>query len=491
MTMSRRLFFLLLPVCVLAVLPAEGAEPVTLDGRRQFFLDNALIQEMKGVVRKINQPKKRDDNPIFSPEKPWEGEATYLYGSVLKDPVSGVWRMWYQCFDDQAPLAERSFLCYATSPDGIHAWSRPVLGQFAYRGSKANNIFYGTGYRDTHSASVVLDPRPGKDAERYKLFCWDVKPGRGLHYAWSADGVHWNYHPGNPVWTGIGDVPVTLWDPYTEKFLCYAKVNREVLHRNRRVIAVGESEDGVHWTPPRTVLQPDELDPYDTDFYGMTVLPYEGLYLGLVWVFHTDRRRDVIDVQMAYSRHATEGWKRVASLDRSGQEHRDVFLPLGERDSWEDGMVFTNNSPAVFDDHIRFYYSGWDERHDQGVRRHGAIGIAELPADRFVFLEAEDRGFVRTVPLRWNGRRLAVNVDSAGGEVRVGVRGSDGAPLPGLDTASCDPICTDSLRHAVSWRGRSDLSSLNGKSVSLEFRITKAKLFSFFAERGEGESAGR
>jgi hypothetical protein len=453
-----------------------------LGPHHELLLDASVIQEMKGIVRKVNQPKRRADNPIFAAEKPWEGKAVYLYGSVLKSPASGVWQMWYQCFNRDAPTLERSFLCYATSPDGIHDWSRPSLGQIEYRGSKENNIFYSTGYRDTHSASIVLDPRPRKDAERYRLFCWDVKPAPGLQYAWSPDGVRWTYHPQNPVWTGIGDVPVTIWDNYSKKFLCYAKVSREVLHRRRRTIAVGESEDGVHWTEPKVVLQPDELDPYDTDFYGMAVLPYKGLYLGFLWVYHTDRRRDVIDVQLAFSRSPGDGWTRVTSIDRSGQEERAVFLPLGERDSWEDGMVFINNSPAVFDDHIRLYYSGCGDLHDQAGTRHGSIGIAELPVDRFVFLEAQETGYFGTVPVLWKGEQLFVNADSRGGEIRVGVLDSEKNPVAGFDASPCDPISADSLRHRVSWQGKFDLRSFNGRPVRLEFRMTRAKLYSFSIE---------
>jgi hypothetical protein len=154
-------------------------------------------------------------------------------------------------------------------------------------------------------------------------------------------------------------------------------------------------------------------------------------------------------------------------------------LALGEGDSWEDGMVFINNSPAVFDDHIRLYYSGCSDLHDQSGARHGSIGIAELPVGRFVFLEAEETGYFRTVPILWTAQQLLVNADSRGGEIRVALLDPQGKPYAGFDASTCEPVSVDSLEHRVSWQGKSDLRSLNGRPVRLEFRMTKAKLFSF------------
>ena len=48
-----------------------------------------------------------------------------------------------------------------------------------------------------------------------------------------------------------------------------------------------ESPDAIHWSDPETVLLQDELDYPDTEFYELNVTPYEGMYLGMLWIFRT------------------------------------------------------------------------------------------------------------------------------------------------------------------------------------------------------------
>ena len=56
--------------------------------------------------------------------------------------------------------------CYAESRDGIH-WTRPELGLFAFKGSKANNIVWdGLG---THNFTPFKDTNPAAStASQYK-----------------------------------------------------------------------------------------------------------------------------------------------------------------------------------------------------------------------------------------------------------------------------------------------------------------------------------
>ena len=471
------------PIWLLVIAAISGRayedEGLTISHRAQLFLDSDLIAAATGVTRSIHPPQKNSENPIFRADKPWEGGAVFMYGTLAPSPDGKLYHLWYQAFNYNAPVGERSYLCYARSSDGIHNWEKPNLGQFEYRASKDNNIFFGSGYHDTHSASVVYDPKAQEVERCFKLFIWDVRPDRGLHYAYSTDGITWTWHGKNPVLTGIGDVPVTIWDPQSQRILCYAKVNREVLGRPRRVIALSESIDGVHWTEPKVVLQPDAVDPYDTDFYGMTVLPHEGIYLGFIWVFHTDTSRDTIDVQMAYSRHRDGPWKRVTAVDSLGYESRPVFLPLGPPESWEDGMVFTNNLPIVFQDEVRFYYSGWDGRHDQDEPRNSAIGMATLPRDRYVSLEAEGDGECVTIPLVWPGGQLCLNVDSLDGEVRAGLRNQKGDWYPGHSLEDCQPIRTNEFEAKAVWKNGAAPEIEPGSPVQIVFRLRHAKLYAF------------
>ena len=61
---------------------------------KQLFIDEKIIKEMRGVTRTLNQPAKYAGNPLMFPLYPWEGRLE-LYGTVHRDSVDGLMRMWY------------------------------------------------------------------------------------------------------------------------------------------------------------------------------------------------------------------------------------------------------------------------------------------------------------------------------------------------------------------------------------------------------------
>lgn len=99
--------------------------------------------------------------------------------------------------------------------------------------------------------------------------------------------------------------------------------------------------------------------------------------------------------------------------------------------------------------------------------------------DGFVAMESgEIPGWARTHAFRFEGDRLELNV-VARGEVRVALLDAQGAELPGFSIAQCDPIKADSVRHLVSWEGRTDVSRLAGQPVRLQFEMENAKVYAF------------
>ena len=95
-----------------ATRPLGAAEPITLDARRQLFLDDFLIASMKGARRMIEPARKHPANPVLWPTEDWEDTMATVYGSVLRD--GGRFRMWYH---------SRIGVGYAESDDGLK-WER-------------------------------------------------------------------------------------------------------------------------------------------------------------------------------------------------------------------------------------------------------------------------------------------------------------------------------------------------------------------------------
>jgi hypothetical protein len=99
--------------------------------------------------------------------------------------------------------------------------------------------------------------------------------------------------------------------------------------------------------------------------------------------------------------------------------------------------------------------------------------------DGFVSLSAgAQTGWARTKPLTFEGDRLELNV-AAEGSVKVGILNEQGQSIAGYSAEECLPITGDSVRHAVSWRSRADVSELAGQTVQLYFELENANLYAF------------
>ena len=89
-----------------------------------------------------------------------------------------------------------------------------------------------------------------------------------------------------------------------------------------------ESEDFVNWSPKVTILWPaptneshkSKIDrPFNTKHYGMRVMPYERVYVGLLSTYHGETIQNIpkdklwmdkLDVQLTFSRNGLT-WQRV------------------------------------------------------------------------------------------------------------------------------------------------------------------------------------
>src|SRR6187401_3078104 len=120
------------------------------------FLDPWTLEYVRGFQRRLVQPTKYSGNPIFKPERPYEFSRVHLYGTVLRDPGSGLFKMWYSTHDPKDQGGP--YLCYATSKGG-YVWDRPELDIVS-----GTNIVFDK-QENTHGPSVLFDPED-PDASR-------------------------------------------------------------------------------------------------------------------------------------------------------------------------------------------------------------------------------------------------------------------------------------------------------------------------------------
>ena len=318
------------------------------------------------------------------------------------------------------------------------------------------------------------------------------RPRHGIWVAFSPDGLNWTDYENNPVvpiW-GSGDTFGLMRDPGTKQYWLYHKTSPGGPRKVSRLV----SDDFIHWRDSRFVLEPDELDPPHTEFYGVSAFPYGSHYLGLIWVFHTDIQ--TMDAQLASSVDGVN-WERSV--------YRRPFMVLGYQvngyggSSFDSGMVFPISTPVVHDGEVWIYYSGFDNLHNAPAADHkGQIGLMKIRQDGWAALDATAEGHVTTHPLRFEGSTLRVNVEllSGGkggadapwkdifnddpdnnGYLRVELQDQNGKTMPGYAAADSKVSEEEGVYRTVSWEG-GDLSGVTGP-VRLKFVYSRARLYSF------------
>lgn len=467
--------------------PTPGEGVVALGSRKHLFIDEALVEKMEGVRFVVNPPGSYEVTDFVN-DRPWE--PTPRFGSTIPD-VATIWdegselRMLYT--NGGMWGGKPHAVCLAVSKDGLH-WQKPVLGLKNWGGSTRNNIVL----RDSCQGSVLKDPNPEVPAgERYKYVAWNMY--WGFYVYTSADGIHWrrNQTVGVPF---DPDGSISLfWDDQRGIYRAYIRALFE--EGVRRRIAYLAVPDLLKPWPFQPVSRPyladmmlarpisGELPLVDT---GGQVYRFKGVkypwapdtYLAFPWRYVAES--NVRPGSFLMVSRDGENWKRyedpyyfAAGWELDGREVLEALM--------EDGMVRRGDrlwqfGTVRFTEHGGVLYGG--REYEGGV--HDRLLRLEQRLDGFVALEAGGRpGTVVTQPMRVTGDKLVLNL-AARGRARVAVLDESGKPIPGLSLQDCDPIQTDSVRHAVSWRGSERVGSfLKDRVIRLQFELVDAKLFAF------------
>lgn len=475
-------------LCALAVqLPAAiGA------GSRHLFLDPAFVTDSQATALTVNPP--RSGEIVLRRDRPWESFMITFYVSVIDE--GGKLRMWY----DTRESTKVAHLAYAESTDGVH-WTKPALGIATHTSGEPNNL---VGISSLEG-NVFRDPHAQTEAERY-LYVSTVFRGGGIYRFTSPDGLRWR-RDAQPLLPFEADSQnVTLWDEALGKYVLFLRgwdrqdprnqwrrVVRLAADRLDQPLAITPGGRGRHPKEPGrdpfivdevpTVFACDAADPADTDVYTNAIQRYP---LAPEWYvgFPSLYRHAVKSGRGNDGRTETHF---IASRDGMKWERysRTPYLRPGFAGSEMENMVYLGTGLVVRGDEIWHYGTGYRTTHGDTPGREkqpdGAIFRFVQRVDGFVSLDTGNaEGSARTGPVRVDGRGLLLNLNTGAlGELRVGLFDRDGRPLPGFECSRCDPLQINSTGAKVSWEGRSDLSSLQGRAVRIEFRSTRTKLFSF------------
>jgi hypothetical protein len=485
-------------------------QPLELSNHPQLFLDDYLIARMINLGRKPVQPLKHPDNPLMVNEHPWE--RLYMQtSSVVYDDEADRFQAWY--WASAGPDSPFPRVCdgYAESKDGVQ-WVKPMIGREPIGPYREHNLIVPAKL----ARSVFRDP---EDPDRSRLY----KGSFGSH---SPDGITWinNEEDGRNWLQAVGkNDTVTSFVRWKGEYLNYVRYQgpetNTIVYDSRtgktwlnavfRSTGLSTSKDFRHWTTKEQIFATDEQDGYPwTQPHALCVTAYGDLLIGLLPLLHVvpedgNNFLGSMDVQLMVSRDGRQ-WKRVAN--------REVFMPceearpIGER-AWDHHIHPTSNF-VVQDDLVRIYYWGMNFRHGENrpngsgigalastkqqvaiAERQYGLGLATLPADRFVSLHPAAytaEGVLETKMLNCPEGNLFVNADprAGSGTVKAELLDSAGAVLPGFDRESSHLSARDPLRFDVVWKQadgavKTFLDIAQDQPIAIRFIVINCNLYAF------------
>ncbi|TDU64589.1 hypothetical protein EI77_04040 [Prosthecobacter fusiformis] len=477
--------FMILLGCLHGLAGQMTAQPL-----RHLFLDPAFVEKSEKVALHVNPPQQRE--VVIRPDKPWEQLMISLFLTVL-DEGDKV-RMWYICRDkNNVPN-----VAYAESTDGVN-WIKPNLDIVEYEGSTDNNLVGMSSLEGT----VYRDERAPAD-ERYIYLTHLLEKDGGMVRFYSPDGLCWKRDAEPLVKFGADSQAVTFWDERVGKYALYLRgwEQRADSYLYRTVVRVdlpsltsplavvpteksrrlwGKENPAVIDTEFPKVLATDEADPPNSDVYTISAQPYPldpRWYVGFPSFFQRidARKKGRLDVQFVGSRDGFQ-WHRY---------DRQSYANPGIVGSGSEGMVFMGPNLVVRGDELWQYGTGFYSIHgDSESRKQKADGLIfryVQRVDGFVSLDFEaEGGRAMTAPVKVDGSQLALNVDtSVLGTLRAGLADAEGNVIEGFSAEDCEILRTNSTHARVTWKGGSNLVSLQGRDVRLIFTGARAKLYSFY-----------
>ncbi|HIQ75162.1 MAG TPA: hypothetical protein IAA51_12185 [Candidatus Cottocaccamicrobium excrementipullorum] len=457
-----------------------------------FFFMRALLnpQGTENAEVKIEKlVKDKENNPLFTEDRPWEVRIDNGYPNVIYDEKQKVYRCYYtliiedkDCFGvSREERVQRNYcprddritgVAYAESKDGIH-WEKPNLGICKWKGSTSNNLIFVY----AHGTGVMLDERDSNQERRYKMVTKIDKPD-GTNYmavSFSQDGIHW-----------INPIPWQEYNPpadshnlpfWNEKEECYMVISR-IWRDGIRVAALSRSKDFIHWEKPREVARGAG---FQNQIYSMPVFYWKNIYLGLASIFHEgdrlEKNFDLVDLQLTYAVNPEKFDFAVFEeniLDRGSGRYPD-----GEFDC---GCIFAGPPIVDPDGRLWVYYMGGNGCHTNF--RETSLARASWEADKFAALiprDKEMKSVVITSRIQFTGNCLEILADSLT-EAQCLYMEVEVAPSwnkQGIDKFSFHESILKPLGdgwYAIRFEN-GNLEELKGKRVVLKFRFREAKLW--------------
>ncbi len=515
-------------ICMALILPiisgADDSQTTAIQRMPLLMPDD--FESLKLVAWRVEEGEQDQNNPLLEPAMPWDSGGIMAHGTVLLDPIDGLWKAWQVStpaeieFEGlQAKHEEFRRLTYLESEDGVN-WYRPQLSLVKWPGHERTNIIFDLDSGGTAVyASVFVDP--SNSAWPYEMFVLRTpifgpdpdhvghlpapNEKRATYRYRSRDGKEWKLFEGpiHPSHGGGADVSYVYRQEdgsYVSYFKNYPKIkegSRIITYDNNprgglRSIARRTSKDGSTWGNELTVLERDWRDPDFAQFLELTPVAVDGGFLGVVTYYNSAIQ--TMSLQMAASRDGIHWWR----------PDRRPTLPNPPLGDYGSGMIWQMHHPIVIDDKMHVYYAGSEGLHGEildtrfepriDVGGETVIGFqtptlpfntalqrATWQFDRLWALVPSVGGATLgeaiTREQKPAGRQLMINVHvRPGGSLRAELLDGDGQAIPGYSIDDAEAISGDHHRVTIKWAGG---DSAPAEAVKVHFVLHRAFLYGY------------
>ena len=510
------------------ILPLWAGQEAGLSTQRMPLLMPDDFESMKLVSWRVEEGEPDASNPLLEPEMPWDSGGIMAHGTVLRDPIDGLWKAWQVSTPGEPTFegleAQHEFhrrLTYLESKDGVK-WYRPDLDIVKWPGYEHNNIIFDMDSGGTSVyASVFVHPE--NKEWPYEMFVMRSPKWAGLkinmvggrpgpkerfgNYRYhSKDGINWVLFEGPiyPSHGGGGDVSYVYHMPngsYVSYFKTYTPLRPEdriIPYDNNsrgalRSVSRRTSPDGSDWGDENLVLLRDWRDPDYAQFLEICPVPVEGGFVALINYY--DSSLQTMCLQLAASRDGVHWWR----------PDRRPALPNPPLGDYGGGMIWQMHHPILDGDRMYVYYAGSEGLHGEihdtrfgpriEVGNETVIGMhtptlpfntalcrASWRFDRMWALVSSAGGVTLgeavTKPRSdLAGGSLELNVRvKPGGALKAELLDAAGEPMAGYTLDDCVPVTGDHQQVRLTWKGGETMPNGAGK---IRFQLHRAFLYGY------------
>jgi len=478
-----------------------------------YFFEDPILR-CKNIGWRVEEGVWDTHNPLMTPEYPWDSATSFSEGTVLKDPIDGLWKAWAGSYPHIEDFTVGQFdrrITYATSEDGVN-WIKPQLDGFPCMGHEKSNVLLGL--EDVGRAglvTVLVHPEAEED-KRYEMFLhayppyknpskhargFPVRPEHkdahpsGIWRYFSRDGIHWNPFEG-PLDLETGD-SIFIVKEKDGPYVAYSKIGRtaapgaffpyDIGAGEQRILVRRESEDGSHWSPYEIIIEPDWRDAHSTQLMDMGTVRQGNGIVAIVAIYNALDQR--MDLQFAGS---PDGKKWFRPFPRAGCLRN---RPLGDCGG---GLFY--GAPYIIEDgdKLHYYFGALEGLHGDlygktsgEFLQYGGLCRATWEKGRLWSMVpgagGPTEGSFFTYPLENSeGRELIINAMTIGdGQIEAEIvnpawDGSAGETVPGFSRNEFIVFQGDEKTYVLKWK---EGSKLPGKGTMLQLFMRRARLYGY------------